>query len=208
MNRLTSIVARNEEGAIGARNSLPWRVKSDMQFFRRETLDKVVVLGRRTYESLGGCLPRRTNIVVTHGFSLFPESAACRSASGIDEALVLASLATRKRGEAYVIGGATMYNQFAPFVDRYLITVVNKRVRDADTFFNDAIMGDRASWSCNVIEEGRADGAGNEADYTIFEYIALDRVAVVRRREAAIERIRVRARKPYQTAEGDFVAQA
>lgn len=200
MRQLTSIVARNESGVIGAKNRLPWRVKNDMRFFRTTTVDNVVILGRRTYASLDGCLPKRHNVVVTHGFALFPEGPACQSAGDIDEALVLAANAAGRRRSVFVIGGATMYEQFAALVDRYLITDIKMPVLDADTYFDPTWLGDDDRWTRRVLERGYADGVGNEADFEIVEYIAKDAAEIASRRNAILEKWRVRSQRSLSAA--------
>lgn len=187
MRRLTSIVACNEQGVIGAHNRLPWKVRSDLLFFKKQTMGNVVIMGRKTHDSLGGCLPRRTNIVLTHNFALVDGHDECRSAGSVSEALVSASKAVTGRREAFVIGGATMYEQFAPYVDRYLVTVISKAVPDADTFFDDSEIRDVDFWSCQLIDEGEANEDGDEADYQIFEYIPRDVKLFADRRSKAIE---------------------
>jgi dihydrofolate reductase len=194
MRRLTSIVACANNGAIGASNRLPWRVRSDMQFFRRTTLDQVVIMGRKTQQSLGGCLPRRNNVVVTHGFALFDSKVNCRSAGSIEEALVVADEITKKSQETYVVGGATMYEQFAPYVERYLITKIDKFVPDADTHFREEWLGDPSNWIVSLLEEGKADGDGNEADYKIYEYVSRESVLIRDKREAVFEQYKRRAK--------------
>lgn len=187
MQRLTSIVAVNEQGAIGAGNSLPWRIRSDLRFFRDQTTNHIVIMGRKTYDSLGKPLPQRENIVVTHGFAFFPQTPQCRAAGGIEEALVTAeSFATKKR-HAFIVGGASMYEQFAPFVDRYLITEVSKRVPDADTFFNKRLVEPLEDWKVTVVDQGRADGINDEADYKIFELVSRDPQKFAERREAVVQ---------------------
>ncbi|MDG2533305.1 dihydrofolate reductase [Sphingomonas sp. HITSZ_GF] len=192
MRQLTSIVAMNAAGAIGAGNHLPWRIRSDLQFFRRQTLDQVVIMGRKTYDSLGGALPRRTNIVVTHGFSLFPTTAECSAVGAIDEALVAASRAPKKK-EVFIVGGASMYEQFSPYVDRYLITLVDKEVPDADTFFREAWLGDQSDWDSQIISEGIADGKDNEANFRIWEFLPKRPQIIADRRMAAIDALKRRA---------------
>lgn len=172
MRSLTSIVAVNESGAIGAGNALPWRVKSDLRFFREQTRNNVVIMGRRTYDSLGHGLPDRLNIVVTHGFGMFSGTENCKAAGSINEALVMAEDLRNKRQEVFVVGGASMYEQFSPFVDRYLITEVKKPVPNADTFFSADILGDIDNWSRKTLQLGKADGGKDEADFTIFELSA------------------------------------
>ena len=187
MRRLTAIVAVNEDGVIGANNRLPWRVKSDLAFFKRQTIGNVIIMGRRTYDSLGKCLPNRNNIVVTHGFAMFPNSKGCGSAGGIVEALAKASREKLKRQEVFIVGGESMYRQFAPFVDRYLITEIRKPVPDGDAHFDPDIIGDVDQWDSTIIMEGQANNLGDEADYKVFELNARNAKEFEERRSVAVE---------------------
>ncbi|MDP9414085.1 MAG: dihydrofolate reductase [Pseudomonadota bacterium] len=190
MRRLTSIVAVNRSGVIGCGNTLPWRLKTDMRFFRETTTGNVVLMGRKTFDSLGRkCLPQRFNVVVSHSFNLFPETAECRSAGGIPDALFRATLAPRSFKEAYVIGGASMYEQFAPYVDRYLITLVEKAVPDGDTFFEQDFLGNPDEWHINQLRRIEA-GPDDEAAFSIFEVLARDPEAFLHRRLETIEAAR------------------
>lgn len=193
MQRLTSIVAVNRDGVIGCGNTLPWRLKSDMRFFREETTSNVVLMGRKTFDSLHRrCLPDRYNIVISHDFGLFPETEICKSAHGIEDALFRATLAPKKYQETFVIGGASMYEQFAPFVDRYLITMVEKAVPDGDTFFNQDPLGDPDKWQINQLFSCEADEK-NEASFTIFEINSKQPHKFHDRRLEAIEAARATA---------------
>jgi dihydrofolate reductase len=188
---LTSIVARNACGAIGAANRLPWKVRSDLRFFRETTLDQIVIMGRKTHRSLGGCLPRRTNIVVTHDASSFEGDTDCLAVGSVEEALCRAfKMASSEKKQVFVIGGATIYRQFAPYVDRYLVTEVEKPVPDADAFFDERpIIAAAGSWQQNVLKSGEADGAGDEASFRIIEYVARDSGTIASARERAISTV-------------------
>ena len=193
MRSLTSIVAVNRDGVIGRQNGLPWRLRSDMRFFREQTLDNVVIMGRRTFDSLGrGALPRRYNIVISSHFGLFPEDSDCSTATGVEDSLFRATLAPRIYKESFVIGGASLYEQFAPYVDRYLITLVEKDVPDGDTFFNQEPLGDPDEWEIRPLLSCPASEA-DEAEFTIFEVLARNPEAFKERRELAIERARIAA---------------
>ena len=191
MRSLTSIVAVNRDGVIGRRNGLPWRLRSDMRFFREQTLDNVVIMGRKTFDSFGrGALPRRYNIIISSHFALFPEDSDCRTATGVEDSLFRATLAPRIYKDSFVIGGATIYEQFAPFVDRYLITLVEKEVSDGDTFFNQEPLGDPDAWEIRPLLSCPASEA-DEAEFTIFEVLARNPELFRERRELAIERARI-----------------
>jgi dihydrofolate reductase len=193
MRSLTSIVAVNRDGVIGRRNGLPWRLRSDMRFFREQTLDNVVIMGRKTFDSFGrGALPRRYNIIISSHFALFPEDSDCRTATGVEDSLFRATLAPRIYKDSFVIGGATIYEQFAPFVDRYLITLVEKEVSDGDTFFNQEPLGDPDAWEIRPLLSCPASEA-DEAEFTIFEVLARNPELFRERRELAIERARIAA---------------
>ena len=189
MRRLTAIVAVNEEGAIGKDNALPWRIRSDLRFFKRQTEGHVVIMGSNTWRSLGKPLANRTNIVVTHHADLFEERSDCRIASGFEAALALASRIAAPDDDVFVIGGAAIYEQAAPFVDRYLITEVRKPVPDADRFLPPALFGDLTGWTVEKIASGAANDAGDEADYAVYEFLHRQPGTVAERREAAISAV-------------------
>ena len=179
-------MAANEDGVIGAQNALPWRVRSDMRFFRQQTIGNVVIMGRKTHDSLGGCLPKRLNVVVTHGFKMFPEGEGCLSAGSIVEALARAEAKRARKQEVFIIGGASMYAQFAPYVDRYLITEIKKDVPDADTWFDGSALGSLADWDRTLLSEGKADGNGDEADFRILEFRSKNAAQIKQARDQKI----------------------
>ncbi len=194
MRRLTSIVAVNKQGVIGVGNALPWRVKSDMQFFKKVTTGNVVIMGRKTHDSLGQCLPNRHNVVVSHQFALFENTASCVLEYGIFDALLAAEKAPQSFDEIFVIGGASMYAQFSGLVDRYLITVINKAVPHGDAFFDEGIVGNDADWEIEAISAGTANSSGDEADFEIFELNARDADRRQQTRAIGIAEIRDKVR--------------
>jgi len=128
------LAAIAENGVIGRGNALPWRLKSDMQHFRALTMGKPVVMGRKTYLSIGKPLTGRTTIVVSrdHAFA----AAGIVVAPSLDAALAAArGDALRRNADAIVIaGGAEIYAQALPLAARLAITHVHKRV-DGDARF-------------------------------------------------------------------------
>jgi len=186
MEHLTSIVALNHERVIGAGNSLPWRLKSDLRFFRERTHGNVVLMGRKTYNSLGNKpLKGRFNVVVSHSFGLFASTDEAVAATGIEDALFRASRAPKAFRGHYVIGGASMYDQLAPFVDRYLITLVDKLVPEGDTFFDDTFLRNPAHWDLNELFR-RPQSELDETSFTVFEVVARDPKPFAERRREAI----------------------
>lgn len=121
---LSMIFACDEEGAIGKDGDLPWRQSSDLQFFKRTTLNKTVVMGRKTWDSLGRPLPKRRNIVMTRsGLSDDVETMS------FEEVMELA-----ENEEVVIIGGGEIYALFLPHAKEVHRTIIHTVVKDADTF--------------------------------------------------------------------------
>ena len=124
---LSMIFACDEEGAIGKDGDLPWRQSSDLQFFKRTTLNKTVVMGRKTWDSLGRPLPKRRNIVMTR--------------SGLRDDVETMSfkevMALAENEEVVVIGGGEIYALFLPHAKEVHRTIIHSVVSDADTFAPD-----------------------------------------------------------------------
>lgn len=135
---LTLIVARGAGGAIGKDGQIPWHAPEDLAMFQRETTGGVVIMGRKTWDSLPvHPLPRRINIVVTsqlmqaEGATFLPMDAA------------MAHARTLPNARLYGIGGAGIYRALLPVADRLLITEMDIAVEGADTFFPDF---DESDW--------------------------------------------------------------
>jgi dihydrofolate reductase len=129
MTRIAFVVATDRNNVIGRGGALPWRLPDDLKHVREVTLGKPLIMGRRTYESIGRPLPQRTNIVLTRD----PEFRAdgVFVARTPDEALGIAGDAP----ETIVFGGAEVFKHFMPLVDRVYLTSVDADVKDGDTFF-------------------------------------------------------------------------
>jgi dihydrofolate reductase len=159
------VAAIAENGVIGRGNALPWRLKSDMQHFRALTMGKPVIMGRKTYLSIGKALPGRTTIVVSRD----PKFAApgLVVAPSLDAALAAArGDALRRNADAIVIaGGADLYAQALPLATRLVITHVHKRV-DGDVRFAPI---DRGVWR-EIARDEHAAAAGDEAAVAFVTY--------------------------------------
>ncbi|WP_290811434.1 dihydrofolate reductase [Halovivax sp.] len=162
---LVGIVAVAENGVIGVDGGMPWHIPEDLAHFKRRTTGHPVIMGRVTYESivdgLGEPLPERTSIVLT---SRDPETPAnVIVARGIAEAVRIAeSAADRRHGgvdRAFVAGGATVYEQFLPDLDRLVVTEVADEP-DGDAFFPEI---DRDEW--REVRRDERDG------YAFLEYV-------------------------------------
>jgi dihydrofolate reductase len=157
--QLSLVVAIAEDGAIGRNGTLPWHLSADLQYFKRTTMDKPVIMGRRTWESLKGKpLKGRYNIVLSHSLTDVPEGVhLCQN---LDEAIMAAE--TEGFEEASLIGGASLFAEGAGRAANLLITRVHATVPDADTFFPDI---DMSAWNL-VWEEAHEADEKNEYDYT------------------------------------------
>ncbi len=156
------IVAVAENGVIGADNGLPWRLPDDLKRFKALSLGKPVVMGRRTFDSIGRPLPGRTNIVVSRQAGLAIEGAIV--ARSLDDALVAAGAAS----EIVVIGGAEIFRQALPRTDTIHLTRVHARVA-GDVFFPEL---DPAKWREAAVEHHAAD----ERHLYPFSFVTLQRV--------------------------------
>lgn len=125
------IVAVADNWAIGKDNQLLWHISEDLKFFKRTTLGCPVVMGRRTFESIGRPLPKRTNIVVSIGFDA-PEGVLV--ASSLEQALELAGGGSCE-SDVFVIGGGQIYAQSMDLAQKLYITHVHTVIEDADAFF-------------------------------------------------------------------------
>lgn len=138
--KINIIAAVSQNGAIGRDNSLLWHLSGDMKFFRETTTGHPVIMGRKTFESIGRPLPRRTNIVISRGEPQLPEGVVL--AHSLDEALAAAVGGCTATGtvegcasECFIIGGGQIYAEAMPLADTLYITRVLTSVDDADTFF-------------------------------------------------------------------------
>jgi len=159
--KIALIWAMAEDGIIGVDNGLPWKLPADMQWFRRHTLGKPIVMGRRTFESFGSRpLPQRLNIVISRDPQYRAEGATV--VGDIDQALVVAG----EVEEVMVIGGASLYAQTLPLADRLYVTRVHSKVT-GDTRFPAV---DWSRWREVAREERPADEKNAHAlSFQVFE---------------------------------------
>lgn len=126
---ISMIVARSRNHVIGRDNQMPWKISADLQFFKRVTMGFPVIMGRKTWESIGRPLPGRRNIVVSRNPDLILNGVEL--ASSLDEALNRLSGTPR----VFVIGGEQLFTQAFPKADQLYITEIEMDVEGGDTFF-------------------------------------------------------------------------
>lgn len=159
------MAARARNQCIGRDNRLPWHLPGDLQYFKRVTRGKPIIMGRRTWESLNKALPGRTNIVITRRPDYVAEGGEV--VHSLDAALALGErIAERDQaGEVVVIGGADIFREALPRAHRVYMTEVHADV-DGDTFFPPM---DHAHWR-EAEREDHAAEPPNEYDYSFVVY--------------------------------------
>ncbi len=162
--RISIIAAVAENRTIGYQNRVPWRLPADLALFKTLTMGHHVIMGRKTYESIGRPLPGRTNLVVTTqpGYA----APGCEVVHSLEEGIELA----RSRGETelFNIGGATLYAQGLPLTDRMYLSIVHEAV-EGDTFFP---IYDAADWE---VLDSRFNMADEQNEFS-FTFKLLQRV--------------------------------
>jgi dihydrofolate reductase len=164
VTRIALIAAMAENRVIGRENRLPWRLSADLRRFKSLTMGKPVIMGRKTYESIGKPLPGRSNIVVTRDRDY--RAQGCRVVHSLEQALEAAA----GHEEVMVIGGAQLYRQTLDRAERMYLTLVKTEL-DGDTLFPQIEM---RHWRELESESHRADEK-NEYDY---DFVTLERVLV------------------------------
>lgn len=159
--RITLVVARAQNGVIGRNGTLPWHLPADLKRFKELTMGSVMVMGRKTFESLPGLLPGRRHVVLTR--DPYWHSDEAQVAHDIEEALTLA-----RAEPVSVIGGADIFRLFLPLADRIELTEVLADV-PGDTFIDDPREG--GDWrSTFSVEHPAADGRPG------FRFVSLQRI--------------------------------
>ncbi|MCB1842486.1 MAG: dihydrofolate reductase [Halioglobus sp.] len=170
MPEVALIAAVAENGVIGRDNGLPWHLPADLAYFKRVTLGKPIIMGRKTFVSIGRPLPGRSSIVISRNAQFM--APGCSVVSSLDIALVLADDIARNDNvsEAVVIGGAEIYAAALPLADRLYLTEVHASV-DGDAWFP---RFDRSQWrECS--RDRQPAGASNPYDYSFVVYERVER---------------------------------
>lgn len=156
---ISHLVAVSNNNVIGKDNDLPWKLKRDLQHFKNYTTGKTIVMGRKTYESIGRPLPNRKNIII---------SSTIRSIDGAEvfSSLEAALEALKHEDEIIITGGSYLFNDTADIVNKLVITFVDTSIEDGDVFYSDI---DYKKW--NLVEESFFQkDSENEHDFSIKVY--------------------------------------
>jgi dihydrofolate reductase len=158
---ISLIAAVDENGGIGLDNQIPWHLPADLARFKELTMGHHLVVGRKTFQSIGSALVGRQMIILTRnpGF----EAPDCFTAAGIDEALHMAE--TAGEDEVFIIGGAEIYQESLPLADRLYLTRVHTCL-EVDTYFPKINKDD---WEI-VAEEYHPGDENNLIPHTYYQY--------------------------------------
>ncbi len=177
--RMQFVVAVSENDVIGRRNQLPWRLSADLRRFKSLTLGKPVLMGRKTYESIGHALPGRLNLVLSRSSGFAP--ADCTVVSTLDAARAAAAAAASAHtgtgadagggdGSLMVIGGAEIFRQCEPEAECIHLTLVHATIEEGDAFFD--------AWRSPIWREtSRARHLADDKNSAAYSFITLERSA-------------------------------
>lgn len=156
---ISMIWAMGKNNALGCKNRMPWYLPADFVYFKRVTMGQPVIMGRKTFESLGKPLPGRTNIIITRNKDYSPEG--CIVVDSVEKARELT-----ENKNAFIIGGAEIYKAFLPIADKLYITEIDHDF-EADTFFPEI---DYSQWKLVSSKPGVKDEKNlYEYKFLVFE---------------------------------------
>jgi dihydrofolate reductase len=159
--RISAICAMSENRVIGNQNKLPWHLPADLQHFKKVTLGKPILLGRKTYESIGRPLPDRCNVVITRDMQF--QAPGCLVVNSIEHALK----AVAYSDEVFIIGGALLYHQTLAMTQRLYLTLIHQDF-EGDTFFPDISLQE---WA----ETERIHHEADDKNPYAYSFIVLDK---------------------------------
>ncbi len=158
---VSAIVATSENHAIGKNNQLLWHMPNDLKHFKDITSGRTIIMGRKTFDSVGKPLPKRRNIVVTRQDITIP---GCEVVKSVEDALAIC----QGEDEVFIGGGAEIYKLAMPLTNRIYLTIIHHTF-EADTFFPEI---DKAEWK----EVKREDFSADEKNAWPYSFITLERI--------------------------------
>jgi len=164
--RLSMIAAMGKNRVIGKDNDMPWHLPADLHHFKKTTLGSPIIMGRKTYDSIGRPLPGRLNIILSRNTEI--EIEGCIVVDSLNKAIVLAEQEMTE--EVFITGGAHLYNKFLADADRLYITLIDEDF-EGDTFFPDYT---QLSWK----EVSREDHLADDKNIHNYSFITLDRLKI------------------------------
>lgn len=160
--RLSMIAAMGKDRVIGKDNKMPWHLPADLQWFKKTTLGSPILMGRKTYDSIGRPLPDRLNIILSRDTSLKIEG--CTVVNSLQDALN----AAKGADEVFITGGAHLYDTFLEDADRLYLTLIDGRF-EGDTYFPDYT---QFQWQ----EVDRIDNPADDKNPHPYSFLTLERI--------------------------------
>ncbi|WP_164668807.1 dihydrofolate reductase [Virgibacillus doumboii] len=158
---ISLLVAMDSNRTIGAEGDLPWRLPNDLKFFKEKTTGNTIIMGRKTFESIGKALPNRKNVVITRQQTDFPDGLDV-----IDNLDIIREWTKENPDKEYfVIGGGNIFKQILPDADRMYITLIDE-IFEGDTYFPE--FSDK-EWTITTKEKGEKNEK-NPYDYYFLQY--------------------------------------
>ena len=154
---ISLIVAHDKNRVIGYENKMPWHLPGDLQYFKDMTMGKPIIMGRKTFESIGRPLPGRRNIVITRNDAYSAQG--IETVSSLDAALAL----VKDVPEIMIIGGAQIFEQAMPMADKLYVTLIDQEFK-GDTYFPRY-----DGWRLTSSQQAIDSGIGYSFRYCIFE---------------------------------------
>lgn len=156
---ISLLAAHDENRVIGVGNKMPWHIPEELQYFKEKTMGKAMIMGRKTFESIGKALPGRLNIILTRDESYRAEGAVV--VHSLEEAIARAESYAE---EVMIIGGAQVFDMAMPYADRLYTTVI-RHAYEGDTFFPEYERG----WKLVAQTEDHYTKDGLAYSYHIYE---------------------------------------
>ncbi len=160
---ISFLVAMDENRVIGLNNDMPWHLPADLAYFKKTTTGHTIIMGRKTYESIGRPLPNRKNVILTRDQNYKAEN--CIVIHSVDEALALMN---DNDEEYFVIGGTEIFQQLLPYADRLYITHIY------ETFAGDTYFPPFDSEEWKIVS--REQGIRNEKNPYDYEFLIYEKV--------------------------------
>ncbi len=168
--KLSMIAAMGQNRVIGLDNKMPWHLPADLQWFKKTTLGSPIIMGRKTYDSIGRPLPGRLNIILSRNADLGIEG--CTVVNSLSDALDVAKTSGKDTGkdveEVFITGGAHLYEKFLPEADYLYLTLIDEKF-EGDTFFPDYT---QYEWK----EMSRIDHPADESNPYPYSFLTLERI--------------------------------
>ena len=168
MKTISHLVAVSKNLVIGVDNNLPWNLKADLAHFKKYTLDKIIIMGRKTYESIGRPLPNRINYVVSRTLNEIPGTVVFNSLENAISAAEQENIKMNRDNEIVIIGGGHIFQETSESMNKLIITRVDCDI-DGDIYYPDI---DLTRWDL-IKTESYEKNSENDYNFTIEEYIKL-----------------------------------